>query len=99
MATANKTPVAAKKVGLNLAKAQTAEAAADKPKAKPADKPKVKFKLGQEVIGTSATGAETKGRYAATRDTHRGLWIDINISPKGKPAVLKGYRPKAVRAA
>lgn len=79
MATANKTPVAAKKVGLNLAKAQAAEAAADKFKAKPADKPKpkFKFKLGQEVIGTSANGAETKG----------------------KPAVLKGYRPKAVRAA
>lgn len=89
MATA-KTPVAAKKV----APAKQAAPVAAK---KAADKPK--FKQGQEVIGTSANGNETKGRYAGTRGTHRGLWIDINIAPKGKPADLKGYRPKAVRAA
>ena len=58
----------------------------------------VKFKPGQEVIGTATNGNETRGRFAGYRD-ERGPWVDINVAPKGKPAQLKGYRPKAVRAA
>lgn len=58
----------------------------------------VKFKPGQVVIGTAANGNETTGRFAGYRE-ERGPWVDINIAPKGKPAQLKGYRPKAVRAA
>ena len=58
----------------------------------------VKFKPGQVVIGTAASGKETTGRFAGYRE-ERGQWIDINIAPQGKPAQLTGYRPKAVRAA
>lgn len=73
-------------------------ASAKKVPAKKTEVKVVKFKPGQAVIGTAASGKETTGCFAGYRE-ERGQWIDINIAPKGKPAELKGYRPKAVRAA
>lgn len=56
------------------------------------------MKIGQQVKATSArNGVVTVGRVHAKRSTERnGDWIDVNISPKGRPAVIKTYRPKMV---
>lgn len=105
MATAKKTPVAkpapaAKKAAVKVAPAKKSpvikSTGVKTPVAKPAP---VKFKVGQEVVGTSGHGQKTKGRFVSMEDTDRGLWVNINVAPKGKPAEIKRYRPKAVSAA
>ena len=93
MATAKKTTSPAAK---KAAPATPVVAAKKAPVAKVA---KPKFKPGQAVIGTSAQGVETTGRFAGIDQTDRGEWVNVNIGAKGKPAVIKRYRPKAVRAA
>lgn len=82
MATAKKTPVAAKKA---VSKKEPA--------------PAVKYKPGQAVIGVSGHGQKTSGRFAGVEVNASGAWVMVNIAPKGKPAEIKRYRPKAVSAA
>ena len=109
MATAKKPPaakkaapatpvVAAKKAPVAKVAAPATPVVAAK-KAPVAKVAKPKFKPGQAVIGTSAQGVETTGRFAGIDQTDRGEWVNVNIGAKGKPAVIKRYRPKAVRAA
>lgn len=66
--------------------------------AKKAAPVKPKFKPGQQIIGTSAAGMETNGRFVALTDTSRGQWVEMNVGDKKNP-IIKRYRPKAVRAA
>lgn len=95
MATAKKTPVA--KPAAAAKKSPVIKSTGVKtPVSKSAP---VKFKVGQEVVGTSGHGQKTKGRFVSMEDTDRGLWVNINVAPKGKPAEIKRYRPKAVSAA
>ena len=84
MATAKKTPVAAKKAA---------------PVAKKEAAPAVKYKPGQAVVGTSGHGQKTNGRFAGVEVNASGAWVMVNIAAKGKPAEIKRYRPKAVSAA
>ena len=90
--------VAAKKAPVAKVAAPATPVVAAK-KAPVAKVAKPKFKPGQAVIGTSAQGVETTGRFASIDQTDRGEWVNVNIGAKGKPAVIKRYRPKAVRAA
>ena len=90
--------VAAKKAPVAKVAAPATPVVAAK-KAPVAKVAKPKFKPGQAVIGTSAQGVETTGRFAGIDQTDRGEWVNVNIGAKGKPAVIKRYRPKAVRAA
>ena len=90
--------VAAKKAPVAKVAAPATPVVAAK-KAPVAKVAKPKFKPGQGVIGTSAQGVETTGRFAGIDQTDRGEWVNVNIGAKGKPAVIKRYRPKAVRAA
>ena len=95
---AKKAPVA--KVAAPATPVVAAKKAAPVAKKAPVAKvAKPKFKPGQAVIGTSAQGVETTGRFAGIDQTDRGEWVNVNIGAKGKPAVIKRYRPKAVRAA
>lgn len=55
------------------------------------------MKLGTTVKATSARGTVVEGRFAGEDfDVRGGKWIKVNVAPKGKPAVIKKYRPKAV---
>lgn len=58
------------------------------------------MKLGQEVKAKAARGAFTTGRYASKSVDGRGsTWLKVNVAPKGKPAVVKLYRPSQVTEA
>ena len=55
------------------------------------------MKLGTTVRATSGRGPVVEGRFAGEDfDVRGGKWIKVNVAPKGKPAVIKRYRPKAV---
>jgi len=60
----------------------------------------MKVKIGTPVIATpSRNPIEVHGRYHGKREESSGLWIDVNIAPKGKPAQIKSFRPAQVRPA
>lgn len=60
----------------------------------------VKFKQGMPVKATGSRQTTLLGRVAKVRDEGpgqgRGVWIDVNVAPKGKPSQIKSYRAKAV---
>lgn len=56
-----------------------------------------KFKQGQSVVAQPGRGEALNGRYAGTRNTESGAWIDVNMAPKGKPSQIKSFRPAQVK--
>lgn len=59
----------------------------------------MKLKLNQHVVVKPGRGEPLSGRYAGTRTTESGAWVDVNVAPKGKQAQIKSFRPAQVNAA
>lgn len=58
-----------------------------------------KLKIGQPVRGTSNKGTHREGRFAGRKtDGLRGVWLEINVAPKGEKAKVFKYRESQVTA-
>lgn len=55
------------------------------------------IKIGAAVVATTSRSAiKFAGRFAGSRKEPSGLWVDVNVAPKGKPAQIKSFRPAQV---